>query len=115
MRLIKPGGVCVIALPNSKSFDAEHYGKFWAAYDVPRHLWHFNPITFRQFADKSGFKTESLLTLPLDLFYISILSEKYKGSWLYFIKGITTAMIYAFASFFNKTRSSSIIYILRKL
>lgn len=115
MRLMKPGGVCVIALPNSKSFDAEHYGKFWAAYDVPRHLWHFNPETFRQFADKTGFETETLLTLPLDLFYISILSEKYKDSRLYLFKGIAIAMIYAFTSFFNKKRSSSIIYILRKL
>ena len=115
VRLLKPGGVCVIALPNSRSFDAEHYRNYWAAYDVPRHLWHFNPETFRLFADKTGFKTKNLLTLPLDLFYISILSEKYKGSGLYFYKGIAIAMIYAFTSFFNIKRSSSIIYILRKL
>jgi SAM-dependent methyltransferase len=114
-RLLKHGGVCIIALPNSKSFDAEHYGKFWAAYDVPRHLWHFNPVTFRQFADKAGFETETLLTLPLDLFYISILSEKYKGSPLHLFRGIATAIRYTFTSFFNKNRSSSIIYILRKL
>lgn len=115
VRLLKPGGVCIIALPNSGSFDAGHYGKFWAAYDVPRHLWHFNPETFRRFTDKAGFVTENMLTLPLDLFYISILSEKYKGSWLHFFRGIATAMMYTFTSFFNKKRSSSIIYILRKL
>ena len=115
VRLLKPGGVCVIALPNSRSFDAEHYRNYWAAYDVPRHLWHFNPETFRLFADKTGFKTKNLLTLPLDLFYISILSEKYKGSRLHLFKGIAIAITYTFTSFFNKKRSSSIIYILRKI
>jgi SAM-dependent methyltransferase len=114
IRLLKPDGICVIALPNSASFDAEHYEKFWAAYDVPRHLWHFNPATFRRFTDKAGFKTEKLLTLPLDIFYISILSEKYKGSGIHLLKGIAVAKIYAFASFFKKVRSSSVIYILRK-
>jgi 2-polyprenyl-3-methyl-5-hydroxy-6-metoxy-1,4-benzoquinol methylase len=115
IRLLKPGGVCVIALPNSWSFDAVHFGKFWAAYDLPRHLWHFNPATFRRFADKAGFKTEKLLTLPLDIFYISILSEKYSGSRIPLFTGIAVAKMYTFASFFKKTRSSSIIYILRKL
>jgi SAM-dependent methyltransferase len=114
-RLLKPGGVCVIALPNSSSFDAEHFGKFWAAYDVPRHLWHFNPVTFRRFADKAGFKVEKTLTLPLDLFYISILSEKYSGSRMSFLTGMTVAKMYWFASIFKRERSSSIIYIMRKL
>jgi len=114
-RLLKPGGVCIVALPNSSSFDAEHYGKFWAAYDVPRHLWHFSPSTFRLFADKTGFKIVKTLTLPLDLFYISILSEKYSGSGLSFFFGIAVAKMYWFASIFKKERSSSIIYIMRKL
>ena len=55
LRLLKPDGVCIIALPNSSSYDAKNYGKFWAAYDVPRHLWHFNPSTFSRFAEKTGF------------------------------------------------------------
>jgi len=114
-RLLKPGGVCIVALPNSSSFDAEHYGKFWAAYDVPRHLWHFSPSTFRLFADKTGFKIVKTLTLPLDLFYISILSEKYSGSGLSFFFGIAVAKMYWFASIFKKERSSSIIYMMRKL
>jgi SAM-dependent methyltransferase len=113
-RLLKPGGVCIMAMPNSSSYDAHHYGRYWAAFDVPRHLWHFNPSTFRRFADKAGFTTEGLLTLPLDLFYISILSEKYCGSRIPFIKGIVVAKIYTLASFFKKNRSSSIIYLLRK-
>lgn len=114
-RLLKPGAVCIIALPNSSSYDAEHYKRFWAAWDVPRHLWHFNPASFGLFSEKSGFSLESLKVLPLDVFYISQLSEKYKGSSLSLLKGFSKAIIFAFLSAFNKRRSSSIIYILRKL
>jgi SAM-dependent methyltransferase len=114
-RLLKPGGLCIIALPNSNSYDAEFYKRSWAAWDVPRHLWHFSPDTFRLFSDRSGLKHEKMKILPLDVFYISILSEKYKGSGLSFIKGITVATWFAFLTMFNKRKSSSIIYILRKL
>ena len=113
-RLLKPGAECVIALPNCSSFDAEHYNQFWAAWDVPRHLWHFNPETFTLFFEKTGFTLEDLRILPLDVFYISQLSEKYKGSSLPFIKGISKAAYFAILSVFNNKRSSSVVYILRK-
>ncbi len=113
-RLLKPGAVCVVALPNCSSFDAKHYKKFWAAWDVPRHLWHFNPHTFSLFSQKAGLSLEKLRSLPLDVFYISMLSERYKGSMFYFIKGMTMAKWFAFLSFFNKKRSSSLVYIMRK-
>lgn len=114
IRLLKPGGICLIALPNSSSYDARYYGAFWAAYDVPRHLWHFNPSTFRLFSAKTGFLQEAVKNLPFDVFYISALSEKYKRSGLSFIKGMVKAKLFAFLSVFNKGRSSSLIYILRK-
>jgi SAM-dependent methyltransferase len=113
-RLLKPGAFCVIALPNCSSYDAEYYKGFWAAWDVPRHLWHFNPSTFRLFCDKTGFRLESIRVLPLDVFYISLLSEKYKGTVSPFIKGISKAAGFAFLSVLNKNRSSSVIYILEK-
>ena len=114
-RLLKPEGFCIVALPNSSSYDAEYFKNFWAAWDVPRHLWHFSPATFRIFSDRTGFELVETKTLPLDVFYISSLSEKYKGSHLSFIKGITKAIWFAFLSFFNRRKSSSMIYILRKL
>jgi len=113
-RLLKPGGLCIIALPNCDSYDANFYKKAWAAYDVPRHLWHFNPATFRIFSEKAGFTLGKLRSLPFDVFYISIMSEKYQGSRFPFLKGIITALPFAFLSLFNKKRSSSVIYILRK-
>lgn len=113
-RLLKPGAVCILALPNSSSYDAYHYNRFWAAWDVPRHLWHFSPSTFRDFSEKTGFITDSFRILPLDVFYISLISEKYKRSALPFIYGFTKAAIFSFLTLFNKRKSSSVIYILRK-
>jgi ubiquinone/menaquinone biosynthesis C-methylase UbiE len=113
-RLLKPEGICIIALPNSASYDATHYGSFWAAFDVPRHLWHFNPDTFMLFVEKTGFNLYKIMSLPLDVFYISALSEKYKGSGLSFIKGMVKAKWFTLKSFFNKEKSSSLIYILKK-
>jgi 2-polyprenyl-3-methyl-5-hydroxy-6-metoxy-1,4-benzoquinol methylase len=113
-RLLKPGSICIIALPNCSSYDAKYYNHFWAAWDVPRHLWHFNPDTFRLFSEKSGFLLEDFRILPLDVFYISQLSEKYKGSLVPFLKGVSKAIVFAFLSILNKGRSSSVIYILRK-
>ena len=114
IRLLKPGGVCIVALPNSGSFDAKYYRQTWAAYDVPRHLWHFDTVTFGDFSDKSGLKLERQLVLPFDVFYISALSEKYKGSRWPFITGLIRAAWFSFLTLFKRKRSSSVIYILRK-
>jgi 2-polyprenyl-3-methyl-5-hydroxy-6-metoxy-1,4-benzoquinol methylase len=113
-RVLKPGSVCIIALPNSSSYDSKYYKAYWAAWDVPRHLWHFNPSTFKMFSEKAGFKDEKIRILPLDVFYISQLSEKYKGSSFPFIQGILKATVFAILTLFNKKRASSIIYTLRK-
>lgn len=113
-RLLKPGGKCIIALPNSSSYDAIHYKEYWAAWDVPRHIWHFTPQTFRRFAEKTGFELLKVKTLPFDVFYISLLSEKYRGSKFNFIKGIFRGKLMWLKSQFNKEKTSSLIYILRE-
>lgn len=113
-RLLKPGGRCVIALPNSGSYDNEYYGEYWAAWDVPRHLWHFTPETFRKYCEKSSFELINIKSLPLDVFYISMLSEKYRGSKASFLKGIIIGKWFFIKTLFNKVRASSLIYILRK-
>jgi len=113
-RLLKPGAFCVVALPNCSSYDAKYYRQFWAAWDVPRHLWHFQPSTFRIFSEKTGFNLENFKILPLDVFYISLLSERYKGSSLAFFKAMSKSLIFTLRSIFNRERSSSIVYILRK-
>jgi SAM-dependent methyltransferase len=113
-RLLKAGGVCICALPNCSSFDAEHYMEEWAAYDVPRHLWHFTPDTFRIFAEKTEFQITGIESLPLDVFYISILSEKNNGSDFHFMNGLIKGTWFAFRALFDKRKSSSLIYFLKK-
>jgi SAM-dependent methyltransferase len=113
-RLLKPCGIVIVALPNTDSFDAGYYGKYWAALDVPRHLWHFSPSTFKRFGKKIGLYYSGSFNLPLDVFYISILSEKYKGSRVPFITGLIKGTIFFIHSLWNNFKGSSIIYVVRK-
>ena len=114
-RLLRSEGKCVVALPNCKSADTEHFRKFWAAFDVPRHLWHFYPASFNIFANNSGFKITAIRKLPLDVFYISILSEKYRGSKFFLIKGSMKGLWFFMRSLRNIKRSSSLVYFLEKV
>ena len=85
-RLLKPTGSLIIAVPNFKSFDAKHYGKFWAAYDVPIHFWHFSKTAIKVLFEKEEIKLEKILPMKFDSFYVSLLSEKYKSGKMNFIK-----------------------------
>jgi len=113
-RILKPGGTCIIALPNINSSDFVHYGPYWAALDVPRHLWHFNPDTFGFLFEGRGFRITGIKPLPLDVFYISVISEKYKGNSLAFLTGMFKGLLFALRALFNKRKSSSLIFILNR-
>jgi len=78
-RVLKKDGTFVVALPNCSSADAQFYKQYWAAYDVPRHIWHFTPADVKSFFEKQGFTLESVLPMPWDAYYICMLSEKYKS------------------------------------
>ena len=113
-RLLKKDGKLIIAVPNHDSSDAKHYKEFWAAYDVPRHIWHFAPKQMKQFGEKYGFKLSSMHTMPFDSFYVSMLSEKYKKSSLGMLKGIFHGKISWLKSFVNPAKCSSVIYVFEK-
>lgn len=113
-RIIDDTGIAVIALPNSKSYDAGKYKEHWAAYDVPRHLWHFTPSTIMRWGEKHGFILERQYTMPFDGFYISMLSERYKDASLPGIKGLWTGFRGWLATGTRREASSSIIYVFRK-
>lgn len=85
-RLLKPNGTLIIAVPNFKSFDAKHYGKFWAAYDVPIHFWHFSKSAIKILFDKEEMKLVKVLPMKFDSFYVSLLSEKYKTGKMNYLK-----------------------------
>jgi len=75
--LLKPDATLIIAVPNYKSYDAIYYKEFWAAYDVPRHLWHFSKKSIQQLFQRENMKVKKILPMKFDSFYISLLSEKY--------------------------------------
>jgi len=85
-RLIKPNGTIFIAVPNFKSFDAEYYGKYWAAYDTPRHLWHFSKNSIQKLVGEFKLQLQEVLPMKFDSFYVSLLSEKYKNGRMNFIR-----------------------------
>ena len=78
--LLKSDGKLLIAVPNHSAHDGKKYGAHWAGYDVPRHLWHFNQKAMATLLHKHGFNLEKILPMKLDSFYVSLLSEKYRGS-----------------------------------
>ncbi|MGB3345324.1 MAG: class I SAM-dependent methyltransferase [Aequorivita sp.] len=90
--LVKPNGTLIIAVPNFKSYDALHYGKYWAAFDTPRHLWHFSRKSLMLLFD-DHFQLKKTLPMFFDSFYVSLLSEKYKTGRQSSIKGIWIGFI----------------------
>jgi hypothetical protein len=113
-RLLKEKGKLIIAVPNHDSFDAKHYREFWAAYDVPRHIWHFSPRQMKRLGEKHGFKLASIHTMPFDSFYVAMLSEKYKKSKLALLKGIYFGKISWLNSILNPEKCSSVIYVFER-
>ncbi len=85
-------GILVVAVPNFKSFDARHYGASWAAYDVPRHLWHFSPLAIQKLCNKHNMKVMGQKPLYFDSFYVSLLSEQYKTGKKNFFKAFFTGL-----------------------
>ena len=100
--------VVVVALPNYKSFDARYYDRFWAAYDVPRHRFHYSKTGIKQTMKKFGFQCVKTKPMFLDAFYISMISEKYKNNKLFFVKGFVVGMISNLFAIFNSNYSSSL-------
>jgi SAM-dependent methyltransferase len=113
-RLLKADGILVAAVPNGDSYDAQKYGKAWAAYDVPRHLWHFTPDTMRLFGAKHDFVLAGSYPMPFDAFYISMLSEKGLRRRFPLLRGTWSGMVGGLNAIGNKERSSSIVYVFKK-
>lgn len=112
--LLDKNGLLIMAVPNRTSYDARHYGEHWAAYDVPRHLWHFSPSTMLQLGNDHGFVLVEMIPMPFDAFYISMMSEKYKGSKIPFLKGVMQGIAAWFSTLGKRERSSSLIYVFKK-
>ncbi|TKK67222.1 class I SAM-dependent methyltransferase [Ilyomonas limi] len=113
-RILKENGTLIIAVPNYTSLDANIYQAFWAAYDVPRHLYHFSPQSMQKLLQQHGFTISQYVPMLFDSFYISMLSEQYKtgksrlpGA---FINGLRSNM----NAIGNAAKYSSVIYVVKK-
>lgn len=106
-------GTMLIAVPNYRSYDARHYKEYWAAYDVPRHLWHFSRTSMERLFDRHGFKVVRTKPMVFDAFYVSLLSEKYKTGKSNFVKAIVFGLLSNLNGWLTKEHSS-IIYIVQK-
>jgi len=111
--LLKPKGTLIIAVPNYKSYDANYYKEFWAAYDVPRHLWHFNKDSISKLISKFNFKVVKTKPMWFDAFYVSMLSEKYRSGKMNTLKGFWIGLLSNLKALTSK-EASSLIYIIKK-
>ena len=112
-RLLTEKGILVVAVPNFKSFDANHYKEFWAAYDVPRHLWHFSQTGIEQLFKEVDMTVVEKYPLKFDSYYVSLLSEQNKTGK----KNIVSAFLNGWRSNRKASKTSeysSIIYVLKK-
>lgn len=112
-RVLSSSGVLIIAVPNRTSWDAEKYGPYWAAYDVPRHLYHFSKKPMVRLMESAGFKLESIKPLFLDPFYISLLSGKYKNGGMNPVTAFITGLQTTSKGKADIEKNSSLMYILR--
>ncbi len=109
-------GLLVLALPNPASYDACHYGSQWAAYDVPRHLWHFREEDIKELGNRYGFELIKVRPLWLDAYYISLLTEQQKGHSriIALIKAFGLGLLCSLKTCFSHKQASSLIYFFQK-
>lgn len=112
-QLIKHQGFLIIAVPNYKSYDAKFYKNYWAAYDVPRHLWHFSKKSILKLFTPLGYTLLETKPMLFDSFYVSLLSEKYKNGKTKYIPAIMRGLLSNIKALHTKEYSSH-IYILKK-
>jgi 2-polyprenyl-3-methyl-5-hydroxy-6-metoxy-1,4-benzoquinol methylase len=106
-------GRLIIAVPNYTSADAKYYGAFWAGYDVPRHIYHFEINTLKKLLSRFNFTLQETKPMVFDSYYVSMLSEKYKTGSINYFK----AFISGFKSnneAKDPSQYSSVIYVFKR-
>ncbi|RAJ14140.1 class I SAM-dependent methyltransferase [Arenibacter echinorum] len=111
--LLSDSGTLIVAVPNFKSYDAAYYKQFWAAYDVPRHLWHFSQKSVEGIFAKHGMKLVRTKPMFFDAFYVSLLSEKYKNGKQKFLSAFGIGLMSNIRALGTK-EFSSLIYVLKR-
>ena len=113
-RILKTDGTLVIAVPNYTSLDATIYQQYWAAYDVPRHLYHFSPQSMNNLLQKHGFTISQYVPMLFDSFYISMLSEQYRTGSSHLSRAFLNGLRSNMNALKNAAKYSSVIYVVKK-
>lgn len=113
-KVLKKSGTLIIAVPNYTSFDAAYYKESWAAYDVPRHLYHFSPQSMKELLSLHLFTIQAMKPMPFDSFYVSILSEKYRHGKPNYANAFFTGLRSNLLAAGKPERSSSVVYLVKK-
>lgn len=112
--LLKDNGKLFIAVPNYTSADANMYKEYWAAYDVPRHLYHFSPRSMQVLMERNGLKILQYKPMWYDSFYVSLLSSKYKTGKTNWPAAIWNGLRSNIHAAGDKKKCSSVIYVIGK-
>ena len=113
-KLLTANGRLIIAVPNYTSSDAASYGEYWAAYDVPRHLYHFSPKAMEMLMEKHGLKLIACKPMWFDSFYVSRLGSKYRNGNTNWIGAGCTGFVSNLKAMMNVRKCSSVIYVIKK-
>lgn len=113
-KILAKKGKLVIAVPNHQAYDAILYKEYWAAYDLPRHLYHFNQQTMKKLMEKHQLRINKILPMRFDSYYVSLLSEKYKNGSQNFVKSFITGYKSNVYAEKHNNNYSSLIYIISK-
>jgi 2-polyprenyl-3-methyl-5-hydroxy-6-metoxy-1,4-benzoquinol methylase len=112
-KIIKPEGIVIIAVPNPNSYDAKIYDKYWAAYDVPRHLYHFAQSDMLKLMRTFSFELIKTVPMKFDSYYVSLLSEKYRSGSRRLIPAIVNGFCSNLFALTHQKNYSSLIYIFK--
>ncbi len=115
-KLLTTKGRLFIAVPNYTAIDASVFKENWAAYDVPRHLYHFSPQSMKALVEAHEMRMLAYKPMWYDSFYISLLSSGIRSghgrtSWF---SAIIVGLRSNLRALTDIKRCSSVIYVIGK-
>jgi 2-polyprenyl-3-methyl-5-hydroxy-6-metoxy-1,4-benzoquinol methylase len=113
-KLLSDNGRLIIAVPNYTCSDEKAYTEYWAAYDVPRHLYHFSPKAMETLINRHGLKIINYKPMWYDSFYVSLLSSKYKNGSTNWLSAGWNGLVSDIKTMADIKKCSSVIYIISK-
>jgi 2-polyprenyl-3-methyl-5-hydroxy-6-metoxy-1,4-benzoquinol methylase len=113
-KILADDGRLIIAVPNYTCYEEKTYKQYWAAYDVPRHLYHFSPAAMETLINKHGLRIISYKPMWYDSFYVSLLSSKYKNGSASWIGAGWNGLVSDIKAVTDVRKCSSVIYVISK-